>query len=183
MRISAHGSSGRYRRRHLRPQGASWHEARRPRRPAGFTLLEMLVVMLIVGLLVSVVALAPSRNRRTDLAEEAQRLATLLESANDEAQVRSVPIAWQPVDGGYRFYRQAENGKWIVMTEEPFHSHRWAADVTDVSVRYSGSGREVSRVVFGTESIDVPVTIVLASGQVRLRVVSTGIGNFVVQRP
>ncbi len=50
------------------------------RTAAGFTLLEMLVVLVIVGLLVAVVTLAPSRNRRTDLAEEAQRLANLLES-------------------------------------------------------------------------------------------------------
>jgi len=79
MRISALGNSACHR-----------HQA-----SAGFTLIEMLVVLMIAGLLLAVVALAPTRNRRGDLAEEAQRLATMLESADDEAQVRSVSIAWQ----------------------------------------------------------------------------------------
>lgn len=153
------------------------------RRAAGFTLLEMLVVLVIAGLLVAVVALAPSRNRRTDLAEEAQRLASLLESAADEAQVRSQAIAWQPVSGGYRFLQRTESGAWSPMTDELFRARRWSADVTGVSIRYTGGGGSVSRIVIGDESIDVPVTITLSSDAVRLAVMSTGIGNYVVRRP
>ncbi|MCA3781891.1 MAG: GspH/FimT family pseudopilin [Burkholderia sp.] len=159
---------------------------RRPstrRRAAGFTLLEMLVVLLIVGLLVAVVTLAPTRNRRTDLAEEAQRLANLLESAGDEAQVRSMPIAWQPVGGGYRFVQRTESGAWAPMTDDLYRARRWGTEVTGVSVRYTGGGESPSRIVLGSESIDVPVTITLWSGDVRMAVVGTGIGNFVVRRP
>lgn len=158
------------------------HHVRAPQRAAGFTLLEMLVVMLIVGLLVAVVTLAPTTNRRTDLAEEAQHLASLLESAGDEAQVRSTPIAWQPVNGGYRFYQRAENGAWQPMTDDLFRAHRWSASVTGVSMRYTG-GASISRVVLGAESIDVPVTIALSSGSVQWLVVGTGIGNFAVRAP
>ncbi|RQQ10777.1 GspH/FimT family pseudopilin [Burkholderia stagnalis] len=153
------------------------------RRAAGFTLLEMLVVLMIVGLLVAVVTLAPSRNRRTDLAEEAQRLASLLESAGDEAQVRSTPIAWQPIGGGYRFVQRTESGAWSPMTDDLFRARRWGTAVTAVTVHYTGGGEPIARVVLGDESIDVPVTITLTSGDVRLLVVGTGIGNFVVQRP
>ncbi|MXN76983.1 prepilin-type N-terminal cleavage/methylation domain-containing protein [Burkholderia sp. 4701] len=153
------------------------------RRAAGFTLLEMLVVLMIVGLLVAVVTLAPSRNRRTDLAEEAQRLASLLESAGDEAQVRSTPIAWQPVGGGYRFVQRTESGAWSPMTDDLFRARRWGTAVTAVTVRYTGGGEPIARVVLGDESIDVPVTITLSSGDARLLVVGTGIGNFIVQRP
>ncbi|WP_081057848.1 GspH/FimT family pseudopilin [Burkholderia vietnamiensis] len=153
------------------------------RSAAGFTLLEMLVVLVIVGLLVAVVTLAPSRNRRTDLAEEAQRLANLLESAGDEAQVRSMPIAWQLVGGGYRFVQRTESGGWTPMTDDLYRARRWGGAVTSVSVRYTGGGEVPSRVVLGSESIDVPVTITLWSGDVRMAVVGTGIGNFVVRRP
>ncbi|KVH37788.1 type II secretion system minor pseudopilin GspH [Burkholderia cepacia] len=155
----------------------------RRNRQSGFTLLEMLVVLVIVGLLVAVVTLAPSRNRRTDLAEEAQRLANLLESAGDEAQVRSMPIAWQPVGGGYRFVQRTESGAWAPMTDDLYRARRWGAAVTGVSVRYTGGGETPSQIVLGSESIDVPVTITLWSGDVRMAVVGTGIGNFVVRRP
>nr|WP_280529133.1 GspH/FimT family pseudopilin [Burkholderia perseverans] len=153
------------------------------RREQAFTLIEMLVVLLIAGLLIAAVTLAPSRNRRTELSEEAQRLASLLESAGDEAQVRSLPIAWQPVNGGYRFMQRTENGDWRTLGDDLFRPRRWGTEVTGVAIRYSDGGKSLSRVVIGDESIDSPVTITLSSESTRLEVVSTGIGNFIVRRP
>jgi general secretion pathway protein H len=152
-------------------------------RQRGFTLLEMLVVLMIAGMLIAVVALAPSRNRRTDLGEEAQRLATMLESADDEAQVRSASIAWEPVGGGYAFFERAGNGAWRPLDDDLLKPYRWGAEVTGVAIHYTGSGDAVSRVVFGDESISVPVTVTLMSGSVSMQVVSTGVGNFAVRRP
>lgn len=56
--------------------GQALHGARR-HRARGFTLLEMLVVLVIAGLLVSLASLSLTRNPRTDLREEAQRIALL----------------------------------------------------------------------------------------------------------
>lgn len=64
-----------------------------PARARGFTLLEMMVVLVIAGLLVSLASVSLTRNPRTDLNEQVQRLALLFESASDEAQVRARPIA------------------------------------------------------------------------------------------
>lgn len=153
------------------------------RRSAGFTLIEMLVVLMIAGLLIAVVTLAPARNRRMDLDEEAQRLATMLESANDDAQIRSVSIAWQPSDGGYAFYERTESGAWRPLVDDLLKPYHWAADVTGVAIHYTGSSDSTARVVFGDESINVPVTVTLSSGGARLQVVSSGVGNFAVQRP
>nr|WP_306306632.1 GspH/FimT family pseudopilin [Burkholderia vietnamiensis] len=138
---------------------------------------------MIVGLLVAVVTLTPSRNRRTDLAEEAQRLANLLESAGADAQVRSIPIAWQAVGGGYRFVQRTDGGGWAPMTDDLYRARRRGAAVTGVPVRYTGGGDAPPPVVLGNEGIDVPVTITLGSGDVRMAVIGTGIGNFVVRRP
>ncbi len=153
------------------------------RRQGGFTLLEMLVVLVIAGILISMVELAPTGNRRTNLAEEAQRLATMLESADDEAQIRSAQIAWEPGDGGYRFYQRAENGAWRPLSDDVLKPHNWGASVTGVAIHYTGSGDSVSRVVFGDENIDVPVTVTLYSGDAQMLVVGTGIGSFEVRRP
>ena len=182
MQTSDRGSSV-GRRAALRKQGRPASCRLSPRQAAGFTLIEMLVVLLIAGLLIAVVALAPSRNRRTDLAEDAQRLAAMLESADDQAEVRSASIAWEPVNGGYRFDQRGEDGKWRPITDDVLAPHRWGAEVTNVSIRYTGSGNLTPRIVFGDESIDVPVTVTLDSDGVRLQVVGTGIGNLVVRRP
>ncbi|REE20805.1 general secretion pathway protein H [Paraburkholderia sp. BL27I4N3] len=157
-------------------------EAGRPgggKRAAGFTLLEMLVVLVIAGLLVSLTALTMTRNPRTDLNEEAQRLALLFESAGDEAQVRARPIAWQPLDGGFRFDLRTEDG-WRPLRDDLLGPRRWEGGVTGVSISYPGSDSQPSRIVFGTEAIDVPVQITLFSAAGSATIVGTGNGRYEV---
>ncbi|MFB9124311.1 type II secretion system protein GspH [Paraburkholderia dipogonis] len=146
---------------------------------AGFTLLEMLVVLVIAGLLVSLTALTMTRNPRTDLNEEAQRLALLFESAGDEAQVRARPIAWQPLDGGFRFDLRTEDG-WRPLRDDLLGPRRWEGGVTGVSISYPGSDSQPSRIVFGTEAIDVPVQITLFSAAGSATIVGTGNGRYEV---
>ncbi|WP_454872838.1 GspH/FimT family pseudopilin [Paraburkholderia xenovorans] len=168
--------------------GARRHGVRRSRdvsahgcrkRAAGFTLLEMLVVLVIAGLLVSLTALTITRNPRTDLNEEAQRLALLFESAGDEAQVRARPIAWQPVEGGFRFDLRTEDG-WRPLRDDLLGPRRWEGGVTGVSINYPGSDTQPSRIVFGTEAIDVPVQITLFSATGSATIVGTGNGRYEV---
>ncbi|MFM0240079.1 GspH/FimT family pseudopilin [Paraburkholderia phytofirmans] len=149
------------------------------KRAAGFTLLEMLVVLVIAGLLVSLTALTMTRNPRTDLNEEAQRLALLFESAGDEAQVRARPIAWQPLDGGFRFDLRTEDG-WRPLRDDLLGPRRWEGGVTGVSISYPGSDSQPSRIVFGTEAIDVPVQITLFSAAGSATIVGTGNGRYEV---
>jgi general secretion pathway protein H len=150
-------------------------------RPApGFTLLEMLVVLVIAGILVSLAAVAITRNPRTDLNEQAQRLALLFESAGDEAQVRARPIAWQPVNGGYRFDIRTEDG-WRPLRDDLLGARKWEGGVTDVSIDYPGSDTRTNRVVFGVESIDTPVTITLYSAVGRATIIGTGNGRYEVR--
>jgi general secretion pathway protein H len=154
--------------------------ARHAARQAGFTLLEMLVVLVIAGLLVSLASLAMTRNPRTDLNEEAQRLALLFESAGDEAQVRARPIAWQPFDGGFRFDMHTEDG-WRPLRDDLLGPRRWEGGVTSVAIDYPGSDEHPSRVVFGTESIDEPVQITLYSAAGQATIVGTGTGRYEVR--
>jgi general secretion pathway protein H len=149
------------------------------RHAAGFTLLEMMVVLVIAGLLVSLTALTMTRNPRTDLNEEAQRLALLFESAGDEAQVRARPIAWQPLDGGFRFDMRTEDG-WRPLRDDLLKPRQWEGGVTGVTIDYPGSSSQASRVVFGTEAIDVPVRITLFSAAGRATIVGTGNGRYEV---
>jgi general secretion pathway protein H len=151
-----------------------------PRAHAGFTLLEMLVVLVIAGILISAATLSVSRNPRTDLNEEAQRLALLFESAGDEAQVRSRPISWQPVDGGYRFDVRTADG-WRALRDDLLAARRWQAGVTGVSIQYEGSDETASRVVFGLESIDTPVRVTLFSSAGQVSIVGTGNGRYEVR--
>jgi len=150
------------------------------RRQRGFTLLEMLVVLVIAGMLVSLAALTMNRNPRTDLNEEAQRLALLFESAGDEAQVRARPISWLPLEGGFRFDIHTNDG-WRPLRDDLLGPRQWEGGVTGVAIDYPGSDDHSDRIVFGTESIDTPVQVTLFSAVGRVTIVGTGNGRYEVR--
>lgn len=148
-------------------------------RVAGFTLLEMLVVLVIVGIIAGVASLSLTRNPRTDLREEGQRLALLFESADDEAQVRGHPLVWEANTQGYRFLERHADA-WRPLHDALFAQRRWSAQVSGVAIHYANSEQAASRMEFGVESISAPVIVTLYSPAGQLRIVSTGNGRFTV---
>lgn len=73
------------------------------RRAAGFTLLELLVVVAIMAIATAGVSLALRDTSATQLEREAQRLSALLESARAQSRTSGLPVRWYPVEGGFRF--------------------------------------------------------------------------------
>jgi len=75
----------------------------RPRRCAGFTLLELLVVVAIVALASAGVTLSLRDASQVQLDREAERLVALLESARARSQVSGVLVQWRVTETGFRF--------------------------------------------------------------------------------
>ena len=77
-------------------------------RPAGFTLIELMVVVVLIGIASAIASLALRDPAATRLEHEAARLAALLEAARSEARALGLAVSWVPlVDpngvGGFRF--------------------------------------------------------------------------------
>jgi general secretion pathway protein H len=78
----------------------------------GFTLLEVLVVLLIMGLLVGLVSAVLLPDDRARLAVESERLARLLALAGEEARIGGDAVAWTAGPAGYRFWRHDAAAGW-----------------------------------------------------------------------
>ncbi|OGA40344.1 MAG: type II secretion system protein GspH [Betaproteobacteria bacterium RIFCSPLOWO2_12_FULL_62_13] len=78
----------------------------------GFTLIEMLVVLMILGLFVGLVSAITRPDDRAVLRLEAERLSQLLDFAAMEARLTGKSIAWTADESGYRFWRAGEDAGW-----------------------------------------------------------------------
>lgn len=76
---------------------------RRPSRGRGFTLLELMVVLLIVALAAGLFSQALPDPERSALGREAERLAALLEAARAHSRASGVPVLWRPTAQGFAF--------------------------------------------------------------------------------
>jgi general secretion pathway protein H len=77
-----------------------------------FTLIEILVVLLIMGLFVGLVSTIIRPDDRALLRVEADRLAQLLDLAAMEARYSGKRVAWTSDGEGYRFWRLGAESEW-----------------------------------------------------------------------
>jgi general secretion pathway protein H len=105
--------------------------AGRPAVPAalrGFTLLELLVVMVIIGVMISFVTL-PFGGRSVDdrIEFEARRLDRTLRFALEEAEIKGVLIGFRYLPDRYEFLGIGKEGKWEpYQGSGPFRAHPFA---------------------------------------------------------
>lgn len=152
------------------PTSATERGRQRRRREAGFTLVELMVVLAIFGLASAAVVLAmPAGNTlRTD----AERLAARARAAQEKAILDNRSVALR-VDGAGYVFEQRQAGGWAALAP-PFDGLRWEEATTA-----EGAGR----IVFDPTGAGEPAEIVLGRGGARLTVSVAGDGGAYVRSP
>jgi type II secretion system protein H len=90
-----------------------------PRRRLGFTLVEILVVILVLGLAAGLTYAQLQSDPRQTLEREGRRLAGALEHAALLAQWKNETIGVTATEGGYRFWRRslaADGERWTALS-------------------------------------------------------------------
>lgn len=67
----------------------------------GFTLIEVMVVLFIIGLMAALVGLRTGLSSAAVLEDESSRLQQTLESGIDRSRLTRAPVLWQASQGGY----------------------------------------------------------------------------------
>ena len=151
---------------------------------SGFTLLELLVVIVIAGITLGVVSLNAFPNDRQVLVDEAQRIAVLLQLAREEAILRNQPTAFEADASGYRFLVRDESG-WQPLTQDDMLRQR-AFKRPPVQLSSDPPATDnglpgTLRIPFGREPVDKPFALTMAAGDARVIIRADGIGHFLVE--
>lgn len=156
----------------------------------GFTLLEMMVVLLIIGIATSMAGVTAFGTEGTRaLRQDAQRLAHLFTAAQTEAQASGQAIVWVYDDTGFHFARLPRR---LVL---PARMSVRAQPVTDPAIgsntvlrprTWISPGAVAVRIepdqglVFGADWIPDPLEMTLEAGGNVVRLARLGNGRFVV---
>ena len=145
----------------------------------GFTLLEMLVVLLIMGLLVGLVSTSTRPDERTVLRVEAERLARLLELAAAESSLTGKSIGWTADGPGYRFWRFREDDGWSEIRDNELLRARTLPQGMAISgLRVENVGAPgVMRLEFSPYGPTLSFLIEISLGEVHFRVARSPIGE------
>jgi general secretion pathway protein H len=132
---------------------------------AGFTLIELMVVVAIIAMASAGVSFAIRDSSATLLERDAQRLAALLESARAQSRTSGLPVRWRTTDGGFRFDGVPQGAL----------PERWLAETTQV--------RGTAVLLLGPEPIIGRQAVELVSAaqpERSLRVATDGLRPFTV---
>ena|ERR1039457_11040 len=152
----------------------------------GFTLLEMMVVLLVVGISLALVTPHFMKNDDDVLKEEAMRLVALMEYAADSASSRGHWLAWSPTVSGYRFLeRDEDKNVWQPVTTDEILRERQLPE----GVRLGPASRQQTAVTSNTlialspSGINSPFRIVLTMGETKRIVSGNLLGRVEILNP
>lgn len=145
----------------------------------GFTLLEMLVVLVLASIMLSMVAINLFPDEQRALHDEGERLAYLLEQAGKTARIGGQPLAWSASGREHRFWKKNKQGEWRrVEQDDLLHPRSLPDDMRVTLVNIAGKpANALDRLALSPELGAPEFELRLSSAAGSLRLLGDGLGN------
>lgn len=151
-------------------------------RQCGFTLLELLVVLVIIGIMLGAVSFSTMQSSRQRLVTDVQRVAVLLQLAREEAIVRNRPTAFEADQNGYHFLVRNDNRWELINDLDMLRQRNFSLSPISFSMMpVTRSDPNSLRIIFGREPVDKPFVLELTAGEDRVSIRADGVGHFIVE--
>lgn len=151
-------------------------------RSRGFTLLELLVVLVVVGIMLGLVSMSAIPDKRHVLLNDAQRVALLLQLAREEAIVRNRPVAFEIDSIQYRFYIRNERDWERLNDNDLFREREFKNSPLAITMQGVHADNVLPmKIIFGREPVDKPFLLTLTYQDVSVSIHADGIGHFDVE--
>ncbi len=147
----------------------------------GFTLIELVVVMALVGVLLAMTVVTAFPGGDKTLRTEADRLAQLWAQAYDEVQLNGQTIVWEADAQGYRFLRRDAGELKLITDDQVLRARPWPLQPMQLRTEpalsvSSASGR--MQLALERSGGGAPFRLELLYGDWRATVRGDGLGNF-----
>ncbi|WP_041673365.1 GspH/FimT family pseudopilin [Sulfuricella denitrificans] len=152
-------------------------------RQAGFTLVEILVVLVIIGITVAMISINLVPDDKRVLTTEAQKLALLFEQARDEAIISGKEIAWSVEGDKTRFWRKDDKGKWATVSgDDLFRDRDLATGVTLAELQINSVKAAMNeRLIFSPGGMNMPFKLDLVLNTSRVSIAGDNLGKLVLK--
>jgi general secretion pathway protein H len=148
----------------------------------GFTLLEMMVVLVVAAIMLSVATLSLMPNAQSVLRDESQRLAFLMENGAMSSQAGGQPLAWSGTGNSYRFWKQTREGEWARIDRDNLLHPRILPEAVRIGdVSFNGRRIEPGALVLLSPELSAKdFRVRLLSSNLNADVVGDGLGHVTV---
>jgi len=132
----------------------------------GFTLIEIMVVLLILAVTLGMVGINLQRGDNNRVQEEADRIVILLQAAREEAILQGQVFAVQFSNDGYRFLRLNNKGKLELIEMDDVLSPRSLPDGVTLSFTMDGAVADTEAgLILDPSGSFVPFVLTLRAGE------------------